>query len=134
MVHLAPFNHLHSPPDPHPHPLSTAPTRHYRTHPPPRSYTPTPIFTPRPSNATKIKAMFTFKLFATNVVIKIPLPKSTANTNFSTASGKCKYEPAQASPSPHSFSPRPASAPTDCSPRRRLLPVQLSLPLHCLFA
>ena len=43
----------------------------------------------------KVKAMFTFKLFATNVVIKIPLPKNTANANVSAASGKCKYEPAQ---------------------------------------
>jgi len=43
----------------------------------------------------KVKAMFTFKLFATNVVIKIPLPKNTAQANVSAASGKCKYEPAQ---------------------------------------
>jgi hypothetical protein len=43
----------------------------------------------------KVKAMFTFKLFATNVVIKIPLPANTANANVSAASGKCKYEPAQ---------------------------------------
>lgn len=43
----------------------------------------------------KVKAMFTFKLFATNVVIKIPLPKNTAVANVSAASGKCKYEPAQ---------------------------------------
>jgi len=43
----------------------------------------------------KVKAMFTFKLFATNVVIKIPLPSNTANANVSAASGKCKYDPAQ---------------------------------------
>jgi len=43
----------------------------------------------------KVKAMFTFKLFATNVVIKIPLPTNTAVANVSAASGKCKYEPAQ---------------------------------------
>jgi len=43
----------------------------------------------------KVKSMFTFKLFATNVVIKIPLPKNTAVANVSAASGKCKYEPAQ---------------------------------------
>jgi len=43
----------------------------------------------------KVKAMFTFKLFATNVVIKIPLPNNTAVANVSAASGKCKYEPAQ---------------------------------------
>lgn len=41
----------------------------------------------------KVKSMFTFKLFATNVVIKIPLPKNTAVANVSAASGKCKYEP-----------------------------------------
>jgi len=40
----------------------------------------------------KVKSMFTFKLFATNVVIKIPLPKNTAKTELSAASGKCKYE------------------------------------------
>lgn len=43
----------------------------------------------------KVKSMFTFKLFATNVVIKIPLPKNTAVANVSAASGKCKYEPEQ---------------------------------------
>uniref|UniRef100_A0A6V4WFN1 MHD domain-containing protein n=1 Tax=Prymnesium polylepis TaxID=72548 RepID=A0A6V4WFN1_9EUKA len=43
----------------------------------------------------KVKSMFTFKLFATNVVLKIPLPKNTAVANFSAASGKCKYEPEQ---------------------------------------
>lgn len=41
----------------------------------------------------KVKSMFTFKLFATNVVIKIPCPKNTAVANVSAASGKCKYEP-----------------------------------------
>jgi AP-2 complex subunit mu-1 len=43
----------------------------------------------------KVKSMFTFKLFATNVVIKIPVPKNTAVCNVSAASGKCKYEPDQ---------------------------------------
>merc|ERR1712194_868703 len=43
----------------------------------------------------KIKSMFTFKLFATNVVIKIPLPKNTAVATVNAASGKCKYEPDQ---------------------------------------
>jgi|TARA_B100000524_G_C23644949_1_gene368103 AP-2 complex subunit mu-1 len=43
----------------------------------------------------KVKSMFTFKLFATNVAIKIPLPKNTAVCNVSAASGKCKYEPDQ---------------------------------------
>ena len=43
----------------------------------------------------KVKAMFTFKLFATNVAIKIPLPSNTAVANVSAASGKCKYEPSQ---------------------------------------
>lgn len=38
----------------------------------------------------KVKAMFTFKLFATNVLIKIPLPKNTAAAHVSAASGKCK--------------------------------------------
>ena len=43
----------------------------------------------------KVKAMFTFKLFATNVVIKIPLPANTAQANVSAASGKCKYDASQ---------------------------------------
>lgn len=43
----------------------------------------------------KVKSMFTFKLFATNVAIKIPLPKNTAVCNVSAASGKCRYEPEQ---------------------------------------
>ena len=43
----------------------------------------------------KVKSMFTFKLFATNVAIKIPLPKNTAIAKVSAASGKCKYEPDQ---------------------------------------
>ena len=38
----------------------------------------------------KVKAMFTFKLFATNVVIKIPLPSNTANANVSAASGQSR--------------------------------------------
>jgi len=41
----------------------------------------------------KVKSMFTFKLFATNVVIKIPCPKTAAIANVSAASGRCKYEP-----------------------------------------
>jgi len=36
--------------------------------------------------------MYTFKLFATNVTIKIPLPKNTARCTLTTASGKAKYE------------------------------------------
>ena len=43
----------------------------------------------------KVKSMFTFKLFATNVVIKIPLPKNTAVATVSAASGRVKYEPDQ---------------------------------------
>lgn len=43
----------------------------------------------------KVKSMFTFKLFATNVLIKIPLPKNTAVCHLSSPAGKCKYEPSE---------------------------------------
>mmetsp|Transcript_4182 Transcript_4182/g.10779 ORF Transcript_4182/g.10779 Transcript_4182/m.10779 type:complete len:124 (-) Transcript_4182:200-571(-) len=40
--------------------------------------------------------MFTFKLFATSVLIKIPLPKNTAQVHVNAAAGKAKYESDQA--------------------------------------
>jgi len=43
----------------------------------------------------KVKSMYTFKLFATNVVIKIPLPKNTAQVHINTVAGKAKYEAAE---------------------------------------
>ena len=39
--------------------------------------------------------MYTFKLFATNVTVKIPLPKNTAQCTLNAASGKAKYESAE---------------------------------------
>lgn len=36
--------------------------------------------------------MYTIKLFATNVVIKIPLPKNTAQVHVNAMSGKAKFE------------------------------------------
>jgi len=39
--------------------------------------------------------MYTFKLFATNVTVKIPLPKNTAHCVLNAASGKAKYESAE---------------------------------------
>jgi len=43
----------------------------------------------------KIKAIFDRSNFASNVVIKIPVPKNTATINFYSAAGKAKYEPDQ---------------------------------------
>jgi len=34
-------------------------------------------------------------LFASNVVVKIPVPRNTSKTNHSVSSGKAKYEPDQ---------------------------------------
>lgn len=42
-----------------------------------------------------VKANFSSKLYATNVVIKIPTPLNTANTAVRTAIGKAKYVPAE---------------------------------------
>lgn len=43
----------------------------------------------------KIKANFTEKLFATNVVMKIPTPKNTAKYKYTAASGSLKYVPSE---------------------------------------
>jgi len=43
----------------------------------------------------KIKANFSSKLFATNVVMRIPTPTNTSKTNFTTNVGKTKYDPQQ---------------------------------------
>lgn len=40
----------------------------------------------------KVKALFTDKLFALNVVIRIPVPKSTAKANVEVSVGRCKYK------------------------------------------
>ncbi|KXL46345.1 hypothetical protein M433DRAFT_204873 [Acidomyces richmondensis BFW] len=42
-----------------------------------------------------IRANYGSKLFATNVVVKIPTPLNTANTTHRTSQGKAKYEPAE---------------------------------------
>lgn len=41
----------------------------------------------------KIKSIFEKNLFATNLAIKIPVPKNTANVNSNSAIGKAKHEP-----------------------------------------
>ena len=41
----------------------------------------------------QIKSVFGAKMFALGVVIKIPVPKQTAKTNFQVTSGKAKYNP-----------------------------------------
>ncbi|KAK0836679.1 clathrin associated protein complex medium subunit [Friedmanniomyces endolithicus] len=42
-----------------------------------------------------IRANYGSKLFATNVVVKIPTPLNTANTTHRTSQGKAKYEPSE---------------------------------------
>jgi hypothetical protein len=43
--------------------------------------------------ATQVKANFNVKLFALNVVIRIPLPPNTAVAKVTVAAGKAKFEP-----------------------------------------
>uniref|UniRef100_K4DG78 MHD domain-containing protein n=1 Tax=Solanum lycopersicum TaxID=4081 RepID=K4DG78_SOLLC len=42
----------------------------------------------------KVKSVFGAKMFALGVVIKIPVPKQTAKTNFQVTSGRAKYNAA----------------------------------------
>ena len=42
-----------------------------------------------------IRANYGSKLFATNVVVKIPVPLNTANTTHRSSQGKAKYEPSE---------------------------------------
>ncbi|KAF8463605.1 Mu homology domain-containing protein [Kalaharituber pfeilii] len=42
-----------------------------------------------------IRANYGAKLFATNVIVRIPTPLNTANINSRTSQGKAKYEPAE---------------------------------------
>jgi len=41
----------------------------------------------------KVLANFDDKLFATHVVIKVPVPKNTAKTKIKTSFGRARYEP-----------------------------------------
>lgn len=43
----------------------------------------------------KIKALFERNVFATNVVIKIPVPKNSGKTNIFAVTGKARLEPEQ---------------------------------------
>ncbi|CAM9355930.1 unnamed protein product [Chrysoparadoxa australica] len=43
----------------------------------------------------KCSANFSYKLFATNVVVKVPVPKNTARCNIKVTAGRGKYEPEQ---------------------------------------
>ena len=43
----------------------------------------------------KVLANFAGTLFATHVVVKIPVPKNTAKTKIKTSFGRAKYEPEQ---------------------------------------
>jgi AP-2 complex subunit mu-1 len=43
----------------------------------------------------KVIAQFSQTLFATHVVVKIPVPKNTAKTKIKTSFGRAKYEPEQ---------------------------------------
>ena len=42
-----------------------------------------------------VKATFSSKLYANNVVIRIPTPLNTANINLRVITGKAKYVPAE---------------------------------------
>lgn len=44
--------------------------------------------------SSQVKSVFGAKMFALGVVIKIPVPKQTAKTNFQVTSGRAKYNPA----------------------------------------
>ncbi|XP_010481430.1 PREDICTED: AP-2 complex subunit mu-like [Camelina sativa] len=41
----------------------------------------------------KVKSVFGAKMFALGVVVKIPVPKQTAKTNFQVTTGRAKYNP-----------------------------------------
>ena len=41
----------------------------------------------------KLKSIFDKNIFATNMALKVPVPKNTANVNSNTAIGRAKYEP-----------------------------------------
>jgi AP-2 complex subunit mu-1 len=43
----------------------------------------------------KIKSMFDRNLFATNIIIKIPIPRNTGKSTLFVVAGKAKYEPEQ---------------------------------------
>eukprot|EP00164_Ancoracysta_twista_P000575 GFYU01000760.1.p1 GENE.GFYU01000760.1~~GFYU01000760.1.p1 ORF type:complete len:469 (-),score=128.21 GFYU01000760.1:72-1478(-) len=45
--------------------------------------------------AVNVRAMFTSKLFATNVIVKVPMPKNTARAIINTTAGRAKYAPDQ---------------------------------------
>ena len=51
----------------------------------------TPFF--RLSITMKVEASFASTLFATHVVVKIPVPKNTAKTKIKVSLGRAKYEP-----------------------------------------
>jgi AP-2 complex subunit mu-1 len=42
----------------------------------------------------QVKSVYGAKMFALGVVIKIPVPKQTAKTNFQVTSGRAKYNAA----------------------------------------
>jgi len=41
----------------------------------------------------QVKSVFGAKMFALGVVVKIPVPKQTAKTNFQVTTGRAKYNP-----------------------------------------
>lgn len=41
----------------------------------------------------KIKSIFEKNIFATNLALKVPVPKNTATVNSNTAIGRAKHEP-----------------------------------------
>ena len=51
--------------------------------------------TKRVSINLKVVANFSDKLYATHVIIKIPVPKNTARSKIKVSYGRAKYEPKQ---------------------------------------
>jgi len=43
--------------------------------------------------SVQVKSVFGAKMFALGVVVKIPVPKQTAKTNFQVTTGRAKYNP-----------------------------------------
>jgi AP-2 complex subunit mu-1 len=54
-----------------------------------------PVVVSRVSINLKVNANFSDQLFATHVVIKIPVPKNTAKAKIKAMFGRAKYEPEQ---------------------------------------
>lgn len=54
-------------------------------------YHPPPVHLFFSVHVFQVKSVFGAKMFALGVVVKIPVPKQTAKTNFTVTSGRAKY-------------------------------------------